>query len=160
MEILRVDIEIFSIMNISDASEESIAMIADALELGMNDPEKDAMRERIEYNPVATLSGEDLRQAIRPVNSGLLRARREKAIGKPVKIWDPKEKIMCEVCHVMHTRANRSSHRKSERHKHYEKIQKNLLKLLWNDEGPVVPPPTPIIDSVDIEDNTEDNIDS
>ena len=112
-------------------SNDSMAALAGQVLLPMDTSVARRTQEKIESKPIADLTAEELHQAMRPVNSGLLQARAQARANTPRVAYNRKEVVTCDVCGGKFQRANRSQHRKSEKHARYSKIQNQFLRLLW-----------------------------
>lgn len=138
---------------VSDLSSQSditsaLDALSEALVIPINDTQAAAIRARLESEPFANLTAEELHQAIRPVNSGIMRARAEryKNTSSPQR-WNPKEIIKCDICGSKFKRGNKSAHEKTKMHQRLAGVQSQFLRVLWH--------PPPMLDY-----SACDNIDS
>jgi len=71
-----------------------------------------------------------LKYAQRPIGQALRRGRPRMADEEK---GQPNDRVICDLCGGKFTRSNRSSHKKTEKHKLYEKVNKKMAKLIFDD---------------------------
>jgi hypothetical protein len=85
-------------------------------------------QKKIKKGIIADFDTETLEYAQKPIGKALLKKVNFDSISKGEKKYT--DVITCAICGNTYTRSNRSNHMKTNKHKIYEKINKNVRKLI------------------------------
>jgi hypothetical protein len=104
------------------------------------DPEKiNRIQQKLKKGKgIIAYNNEELRYLQKPLGKAIYKNAINQPIGRPRKSEDekakPDDRIICDICQGVFTRAHRSAHKKTKVHQAYEKMNGKIQKLLLDED--------------------------